>query len=194
MAASFHDLRKQAVLNEANAIGTAYLRSDLLDINSGNEVKKLLREYVDIRLQAASGDLAGVKVAIKRSVDIHKLLWDVVSTAAVKAPSVNTSLMVQSLNEVIDMHEKRLNAALGNRIPGSIWISLIIISVFTMVTLGTHTGLTSKRGLIAVVPLSLAFAALLVIVVELDRPQRGLITVSQQAMINLQSSIGPATK
>ena len=55
MASSQHDLRKQNVLEEANSIGTAYLRADLIDKQHGTEVKRLLREYVDVRLKAASG-------------------------------------------------------------------------------------------------------------------------------------------
>jgi hypothetical protein len=62
MAASQHDLRKQNVLDEANSIGTAYLRTDLIDKQYGIEVKRLLREYVDVRLQGASGRGAGCRV------------------------------------------------------------------------------------------------------------------------------------
>jgi hypothetical protein len=192
MAASRHDLRRTNVLDEANMIGTAYLRSDLLDAQHGTEVKRLLREYVDIRLRAATG--GDVKAAIIRSVEIHKLLWAQVSAAALSAPSTNTALMVQATNDLIDMHEKRITAALGSRIPASIWLALFAISVLTMVTMGAQTGLLGKRALVAVIPLSLAFAALIVLVVDLDRPQRGLIKVSQQAMVDLRNGMGGQTE
>jgi hypothetical protein len=188
IAASQHDLRRKSVLEEANAVGTAYLRSDLLEPQYGTEVKRLLREYVDVRLRAASG--GDVKVAIARSVEIHKLLWAQVSAAALSTPSTNTALMVQITNEVIDMHEKRVTAALRNRIPGSIWIALSAISVLTMMVLGAQTGLAGKRALVAVIPLSLAFAALIVLIVDLDRPEKGLIRVGQQALVNVQNSMG----
>jgi hypothetical protein len=192
MAASRHDLRRANVIDEANMIGTAYLRSDLLDPQYGTEVKRLLREYVDIRLRGATG--SEVKAAIVRSVEIHKLLWEQVSAAALSAPSPNTALMVQATNDIIDMHEKRVSAALHSRIPASIWLSLFAISVLTMMTMGAQTGLLGKRALVAVVPLALAFAALIVLVVELDRPQRGLIKVSQQAMVDLRSGMGDQTE
>jgi hypothetical protein len=192
MAASQHDHRRQIVLAEATAVGTAYLRSDLIEMQYEKEVKSLLREYVDIRLQAASG--GDLDAALARSVDIHMLLWAQVSSAAAEAPSANTSLMIQSINDVIDMHEKRVAAALRNRIPISIWVALFAISVLTMITLGTQSGLTGKRGLFAVIPLVLAFAAIIVLVVDLDRPRKGPITVGQQAMVNLQSSMGRETK
>jgi purine-cytosine permease-like protein len=109
-------------------------------------------------------------------------------------PSTNTALMIQSVNNVIDMHEKRVTAALRNRIPSSIWIALVAISVLTMITMGTQIGLTGKRRLVAVIPLALAFAVLVVLVVDLDRPQKGLITVGQQAMVDLQDNMRRVTE
>ena len=95
-------------------------------------------------------------------------------------------LVVRAVNRVIDVHEKRMAAALRARIPRSIWIALLAISALTMLTMGTQGGLAETRRLIAVIPLILAFAVLTTLVVDLDRPQRGLIKVSQQEMVDLQ--------
>ncbi|MEE8589305.1 MAG: hypothetical protein V3S80_08195 [Sulfurimonadaceae bacterium] len=193
MAASQHNLRKHYVLDEANAIGTAYLRSDLVDEPQRAEVKKLLQEYVDIRLRPLDTDMGldmdMLKTTIVRSVELHKLLWTQVSSAAEKEPNTNTGLLIQSINKVIDMHEKRLTAFFHNRIPGSIWLTLLAISSLTMMTMGSQAGLSKSRRLVAVIPLVMAFSALTTVVVDLDRPQKGLIKVSQQAMISLQSSM-----
>lgn len=100
IAASHHSSRKENVLDEANAIGTAYLRSDLLEMKYQTKVKQLLREYVSIRLQSVIDihekgiSEVNVKAVLKRSVAIHYLLWDLVSEAAIKTPSFNTSLMI----------------------------------------------------------------------------------------------------
>lgn len=192
MASSQHDLRKQNVLAEANSIGTAYLRADLLDKQYGTEVKRLLREYVDVRLKAASG--SDINTAITKSVEIHNLLWAQVSSAAKESPGTNSSLVIQSINDVIDMHEKRVTGALRNRIPGSVWLALFAITALTMITMGAQVGLAGKRRLVAVIPMILAFAVLVTLVVDLNRPQSGLITVGQQSMVNLQSSMGGETK
>jgi len=188
MASSQNDHRKQNVLEEANSIGTAYMRSDLIDEQYGIEVKRLLREYVDTRLKATNIDY--LETAIAKSVEIHKLLWTQVALAAGENPNTNTMLMIESINDVIDMHEKRMIGALFNRIPNSVWIALVAIISLTMITLGTQVGLTGKRRLVAVIPLILAFAVLVTLVVDLNRPQSGLIKVGQQAMIDLQNSIG----
>jgi hypothetical protein len=192
MASSQHELRKMNVLEEANSIGTAYLRADLIDKQYGIEVKRLLREYVDVRLEAASG--GDIDTAIEKSVEIHNLLWAQVSAAAVKSPGTNTSLMIQAINAVIDIHEKRLTGSLYNRIPISVWLALAAITALTMIAMGTQVGLSGKRRLLAVIPLSLAFAVLVTLVVDLNRPQKGLITVGQQSMVTLQNSMARETE
>jgi hypothetical protein len=152
-----------------------------------------LREYVAIRLQAArpGGDW---QTAVKRSLEIHDLLWAQVASAAIDDPNEITSLVVQSVNDVIDMHEQRLTGAIRSRIPGSVWIGLMAITVLAMLTIGLQAGLAGKRRMVAVLPLSLAFAVLVTLIVDLNRPYGGLITVGQQAMVDLQNTMNPATK
>jgi len=186
MTASQHNVRKQYVVDEANVIGTAYLRADLIDEQHGTEVKRLLRDYVDARVGANKGNIDTVEA---ESIELHELLWAQVSSAAVTAPNTNTSLSIQSINDVIDMHEKRVTAALINRIPDTIRLASIVIAALTMITLGTQAGLSVSRKLVAVIPLALAFAALATVIVDLDRPHRGIIKVEQRAMINLQTKI-----
>ncbi|MEH6465958.1 MAG: hypothetical protein V7771_18950 [Shewanella psychromarinicola] len=187
IASHQHDLRKQNVLEEANSISTAYLRADWLDKQYSTGVKHLLREYVDIRLKAASG--TDLDTVVAKSVEIHDHLWALVSAAAKERPNTNTSLMIQSINDIIDMHEKRVTAGLRNRIPSSVWMALIGIIALTMITMGAEVGLTGKRRLVAMIPLVLAFAVLVALVVDLNRPQSGLITVGQQSMVDLQRSM-----
>jgi hypothetical protein len=187
LAASQFNERRQNVLREANVVGTAYLRADLLQARQKQEVKRLLREYVDVRLRGVKDD-ACLHTAIERSAEIHEQLWKQVLVAT-KTPTLNTSLVVQSINELIDMHQKRINDRMYTRIPGSIWIALFIISAFTMAALGVQIGLTGARRLVAIIPLSLAFAVLATLVVDLDRPQSGLIKVGQQAMEDISTSM-----
>ena len=184
ISANQHDLRKQYVLDEANAVRSAYLLADLLDEQRRTDVKRLLREYVDIRLHATKGE--NLETSLARSVEIHGLLWNLVTSAERTAQNRNNPLVIQSINNVIDTHEKRLTARLHNRIPSSIWLALFAISALTMITIGIQIGTIGKRRLVAILPLILAFAVLATLVVDLDRPQKGLIIVGQQAMMNLQ--------
>jgi len=185
IASSHHDARKMQVLEEANAIGTAYLRTDFLEPEYRDEVKRLLEDYVDLRLQKVTVD--NYRSILARSEETHDLLWAQVSRAAATRPDTNTQLAVESINHLIDTHTKRVMAALFTRIPGSIWLALLAISIFCMLTMGIQIGFAGKRRLIAVVPMLLAFAVLVTLVVDLDRPQSGLIRVSQKAMTDLQN-------
>ncbi|AZG36492.1 MULTISPECIES: bestrophin-like domain [Shewanella] len=97
--------------------------------------------------------------------------------------------MIQSINDIIDMHQKRVTAGLRNRIPSSVWMALIGIIALAMIAMGAEVGLTGKRRLVAMIPLVLAFAVLVALVVDLNRPQSGLITVGQQSMVDLQRSM-----
>jgi hypothetical protein len=179
--------RKQIVLQEANAIGTAYMRADLIDAEYESEIKRLLKEYVDIRLQAVTS--TNVSKDLAKSVELHGLLWAQVSAASKAKPNTNTAMLVQSINNVIDTHEKRVTAALRNRIPMSIWITLLAISFMTMATIGIKAGFSESRSLIAVIPMIFAFASLTTLIVDLDRSQEGLLKVGQESMISLQKSM-----
>lgn len=189
MAASRFDDRKEAVLNEANAINTAYLRADLIAQPHRTEVKRLLREYVEIRLQG----LKKMEVALARSLELHELLWNQATLATEKNPQNLNLLIIQSINEVINIHHKRLNVAVRNRIPVDIWLTLYAITAFAMVTVGSQVGLTRSRRFNQVIPMVLAFSALITLVADLDRPaQLGLIKVSQETMIDLEKSMSRA--
>ncbi len=187
MASSQHRARRKMVLEEANKIGTAYLRADLLKDPYKTRIKELLREYVDVRVKGANKEK--IAWAIKRSLEIQDLLWAQVVLAARQIPDKCVMLVIRAVNDVIDIHEERLAAGLRARIPRSIWIALLAISALTMITMGVQAGFAETRRLIAVVPLILAFAVLTVLVVDLDRPQRGLIKVGQYEMINLQKKM-----
>jgi hypothetical protein len=191
LAAGQYDLRKQDVLAEANVIGSAFMRADLMEPTRSAEVKQLLREYVDIRLGIVHG--GDPKTALAQSEEIHRQLWRQASQAAADKPGAPTSAMAQSVIDVVAMHQKRATAGLHSRIPLSVWIGLLAITFLAMLTLGIQVGLHGERRLVAAFPfpfpLSMAFAVLFTLVVDLDRPQSGFITVSQDAMVDLQRTM-----
>jgi hypothetical protein len=107
LAASRFDARRMAVLEEANAIGTCYLRSRLLPEPDGTEIARPLREYVSVRISGTSG--GDPDEHIRRSEQLHDLLWTQATAAAAKNSSaITTGVFIQSLNDVIDVHAKRV--------------------------------------------------------------------------------------
>jgi hypothetical protein len=190
MAAARFEARRQVVLEEANAIGTTYLRTRLLPEPQQGEAAKLLREYVDVRVRAIrEGKIAE---AVARSEELHEQLWSQATAAAEKNPgSIMTGLFIKSLNEVIDLHAKRVLVGARSRIPITIWGGLFALAVGGMASMGYQAGLAATRRSPAMLFLVLAFAGVLFLIVDLDRGQEGFLMVSQAAMTDLQRTMQP---
>ena len=109
-----HKVRQALIVREANAIGTAFLRSGLLQETPRRELQALLRQYLDSRILTEEVVAQGSKVAeaIQRSVRLQAALWPTASRyIAGRSPTPLDSLLFQGLNEVIDVHTERLAAA-----------------------------------------------------------------------------------
>jgi hypothetical protein len=187
MAATRFDYRRQVLLDEANAVGTTYLRAAMLP-ERREEIRALLREYVDVRLEAVNpGKLAE---GIRLSEDIHRRLWALSVPIAEKNPnSIIVGLFVQSLNETIDLHAKRLRAGVRNRIPNAIWAALYGIAILAFGAMGYRSGVTGTSRSLVILPVAFTFAVVIGLIANLDRPQEGIIRVSQQPLIDLQQSM-----
>jgi hypothetical protein len=187
LAGSRFEDRRQVLLSEANAIGTTYLRAAMLPEPMRTEAQNLLREYVDVRIEAVQP--GKLDQAITKSEELHTRLWSVAVAATEKDRSPITALYVQSLNEMIDVHAKRVMAGVRSRVPGMIWIVLYLLAILSMVMIGYHEGLTKSRRSIAVIALVLGFSSVLYLIADLDRPVHGTLRVSQQSMIDLRKSM-----
>jgi hypothetical protein len=187
LAASRFEARRQVVLEEANAIGTTWLRARLLPEPQRAEAARLLRDYVDVRVRAVQeGTIAE---ALAQSEKLHDQLWSQATAAAAKSPNPIIGLFIQSLNEVIDLHAKRLMVGLRSRIPLVIWAGLFALAVVGMGATGYQAGLAATRRSPAMFLLVLAFAGVLLLIADLDRGQEGFLRVSQAAMTDLQKSM-----
>lgn len=190
LAAQRFDTRRQVLLDEANAIGTTYLRAGTLP-ERGEEVRRLLREYVNVRLKAMqSGKVAE---GIRGSEDIQQKVWTEAEAVGVKNPnSIVVGLFIQSLNEMIDLHAARMQAGLRSRIPGAIWLGLFAVAALSLATMGYHAGLSGTRRSLAIVAVAVTFAVVIELIADLDRPQEGILKVSQQALLDTQRSMVPS--
>lgn len=190
MAASRYDTRRSTLLDEANAIGTTYLRAGLLPEPYRVEVRRLLREYVDVRIAAIQSQK--IDHAIHKSEELHAKLWTEAAAAAETDPrSVPIGLFVASVNEVIDLHAKRVTAGTRSRIPMPVWVVLFSVAVLSFSAIGYNGGLTGRPRSPAVFAVAVSFVAVLWLVADLDRPGEGMLRVSQQPMIDLRASMGP---
>jgi hypothetical protein len=189
MATSQYDARKQLVLDDANAIRTADLRSQLLAEPQRSEMRTLLREYVDVRVRAAL-EPAELPRALERSEELQSQLWERAAALGKDATAMPTvAPLTQALVQMIEVHWKRVTIAVFNRIPGTIWIGLYCMTGLALAITGYRAGIAGRRSLIATLTVVVAFSSVILLIADLDRPQEGFLKVSQQAMLDLQSRL-----
>ena len=188
----FNEL-KHVVLDEANAIGTTFLRADLLPDTHRTEVRHLLRDYVDLRVEIAQSiedDRDQIEQAVKKSEEIHNKLWSSAVSIAAQQPTPISALFVQSLNELIDMHEKRITVGVHHRLPVELWTMLYGLAILALMMGGYDSGLSGSRRVFAVtLTAAIAFSVVLTFVISLDRSHHRLSAPMQLVMIDVQESI-----
>jgi hypothetical protein len=187
MAADAFHARKHALVHEANAIGTTYLRSDLISESHRTEVRKVLREYVEERLQWAGVEKVQV---VRSSKELHSQLWAQAVAVGEKNPgSEVVALFIESVNEVIDLHAERVMVRERSRIPGTYWIVLYVVSIFALAAMDYHGGVAGTARSPVMLAVAVAFSAVILLIADVDRPGKGWVNVSQQAMIDLRDSM-----
>lgn len=185
-----HGDRKAMVVEEANAIGTAWLRMGFLEEPDLSATRALLKEYTEARI-AMVDDLSLMPAMIMRSEEIHNELWTIMEDN-VRAGNESDimSLIVSSINDVIDIHALRIYK--GNlRLPRILGMLLVAATVLSFLLIGVASSTDRKRDIAAMLLFALAFAAVLVVIIDLDRPLEGMLRVSQTAMIDLLRQITP---
>lgn len=186
-----YDARKALVRDEANAIRTAYLRSDFLPEPDRSEAKGLFREYVGLRLAAVqSGDVGQVGEVVVQSGQIQHQLWNMaVENARKDMNSDVAALYIESLNELIEVQALRVAVGLQARIPTAIWLVLYALVILGMIGVGYQTAIAGSRRSWAALILALSFSLVIVLIALLDRPQSRYLAVSQQPLADLQASM-----
>lgn len=192
MAVNQYDVRRALVVKEANAIGTTYLRASLLPEAHVAPVKDLLRRYVEVRIkyQRLAGDPAKLAEGIRLSADLQAELWKHAAAAAKEAPTNITATFIVSLNETIDTDAERIAEGRA-RIPSGVWLLAIIVAASGCFTTGYGAGAHGSRTKLSSVFLPLLIIVVIVLIFDLSQPMQGMITVSQQPLIDLQQSIQP---
>ena len=189
MAASRFEARKELLLQEVSAVGTTILRADFLPEPERSVSKQLLAEYVRIRAEDVLHQ-DKLSQAIARSETIHEQLWiQVTGLVQQERDSVSTRMYVQSLNDVIDYHTKRVVVGIEYQIPGIIWLTLYFMTTLATAAMGYQFGLAEGRSRTMVIVLTLSYSAVILLIADLDRSGEGLVRLNQVPMIELHQSI-----
>ena len=189
IAANRFDARKQLLLDEVTNIRTTYLRAGLIPEPLRSETKKLLVEYVDLRIDL-SRDISKLDAVMSRSQQILDRFWNFTETLAEQDRSSEVyALYTTSVNDLINNYNQRITMTLEYRIPAVILWILSIITIFSMITLGYQFGISGKGGFRISLVLAVVFALVIFLILVLDHPETGLAKLNQKPMLTLQQQL-----
>jgi len=185
MALNRYDQRKNLEEEEANAIGTAYLRADLLPEADAAKVRALLRDYAQLRMRyLITRDGAELADVNAKTAKVQDALWAAVRAPANANPTPLTQLVVVSANDVINS-QGYTQAAWWNRIPHGAWVLMFVMGLAANFLVGVGAKRPgAERKLLAVLPFVVACAFFLI--ADIDAPRSGVIRVHPQ---NLQALV-----
>lgn len=183
--------RKELLLDEVTTIRTTYLRSGLIPEPHKTASRKLLMEYVDLRV-AFIKDVSPQKLEKLKigSQSILDSLWNYSETLASQDRSSEAySLYTSSVNELNEIYNKRVTFSFEYRIPSAILWVLFIVTFASMFLLGFQFGISGKRYNILTVFISIIFASVMFLILALDRPETGLVRLNQTPILTLYKQL-----
>jgi hypothetical protein len=190
LAVGRYESRRAAVVDDANAIGTTYLRAQTLKEPFRTRSLQRLVRYTDtsIRLSRSVPTTAEARQAVVDGQKLQRQLWGLAGQALADAPVASAPrLYVETLNEMIDMQTVRV-AALSNRVPGPVLAVEVIFAAVSLALLAFYLAILG-RGVLPVLTAAALICLLLLVTFDLDRPTRGLIRVPATPLTSLRASM-----
>ena len=186
MATSRYDQRKNYEEAEANAIGTEYVRADLLPPGDAAKLRALLKKYIDERiLFYTSHDPRQLAKVDRDTAELQNQLWDAARTAATAQPTPVVALAVSGMNDVLNS-QGYTQAAWWNRIPIAAWALMAAIAVCCNLLIG-YGAHRSDRRLFLILPIAVSISFFLIS--DIDSPRGGAIRVVPQNLLSLAQSL-----
>lgn len=190
MAVGHYDERCSLIVDDANSISTTWLRADFLPEPHKQEVKKLLKNYTELKMQEFD-EMENEEIVTrvrKETAQIRTSLWEHTSAATAASPTPVTVSFVTSLNETIDIDVSR-KAAVGNRIPGVVWMLLLVVAGCGAWSSGYGSGTGGLRSVFNQYIFPTLISIVMTLVADIDRPTKGLVSMDQEPFEDLLKSM-----
>jgi len=191
-AANRFDSRRQFIIEEANAIGTAWLRLDLLPTAAQPELRDLFRRYLDARLAVYQKlpDLEAARTELTRVSALQGEIWNRATVACRESANPLTALVIPALNQMFDIASTRI-AATQIHPPAIIFIMLGVLALMSSLLAGYAMAGGKSRSWIHVIGFALILAATVYVILDLEFPRLGLIRIDSfdRVLIELRSSM-----
>src|SRR3954453_12511286 len=192
LAVGRYEDRRAVTVTEANAIGTTYLRAQLVAEPARSRSLELLRRYTDLALRISREVPNSSRMRRTTAAEevVQRRLWALAGQLVDRAPVASAPrLYVETLNETIDAQEARVST-LNNRVPGAVLALEVFGAATAVALLALHISVLG-RGLFALLAAAALVSLLLVVTFDLDRPTRGLITVPATPLLSVRASMVP---
>ena len=187
MAVGRYDQRKNYEEEEANAIGTEYVRAQLLPAPDADKVQALLKQYLEQRILFYEVREADRLDKINSdTTQLQNVMWSAIATAAKPQPTPIIALTVAGMNDVLN-RQGYTQAAWWNHIPKAAWELMGAIAICCSVLIGMPAGEVKTRVPLLVLPIVLGIAFMLL--ADLDSPRGGIIRVRPHYLHSLQESL-----
>lgn len=196
MSEERYETRRQLVIDEANAIGTTYLRTWTLTDPESAQIRDLLRRYLALRVSVVDAPRMtkeGVRRFDAEATRLHRAMWVRAAAIARRNQSDVVALFLETLNSTIDLHAKRL-AAFKNRVPLTVYVVLLLLSFVAMTLLGYYFRVRGVRTRFLTIMIALLLASVLWLIMDLDQPSGGAIRASQQSLVDLDAGLSREAK
>lgn len=193
-AQSHFEARVQNLAEEARIARNAFLQADLMTEPRRSQAKHLLNDY--IKLRSENLKLTGpdseewIAELLRVSEQIQHQLWLLASNSDAQsgvgqAGARDSDQFMASILALTDIHYTRLHSAVMNRIPFTIWLTLYLMAILSMIIMGYQAGLTGRRSPVATITLAVAFSAVIILITDLDRPIMSFFEINRQLLVDL---------
>jgi len=185
MSLTRHEQRRQTVVTDSNAIGDFYTSLSLLKEPVRGKLQNVVRQYVEHRLSLpqATLDEATLQQRLGEIQSMHGQMESLVKEAVDEGTPVVVPL-VNTLNELTSAHASRLSA-MRDRVPPSVVLLLVLAAIISMILMGWQQGMSREWHPVAAVGFTALVCLVLWVTLDLNQPQRGWITVSQEPLRQL---------
>jgi hypothetical protein len=185
VAADAYQARRLALVQEASAIRMTSLLSDMAPPAQRDEIRTVLRQYVDQRLRWVRGlpDPPGASAD-----ELLARLWKAAAVVGEQRPG-DVDVFLNYVGRVIELKHERVALREQNRIPTAFWVVVALLTFLSASAVGYHGGVAETSRSPVLVAVAFAFAAVIMVIVDLDRPGEGFIDVSQQPMLDVRAML-----
>ena len=190
MASDRYQQRRDSVLAEANAIGTAWLRAGVATGSEREAIRRLLRDYTEVRVATTSG-AGGDERLYQKAAALQAEIWQLARDVAERSPTPVSALLLTSLNDAFDQMLTSRRDFTG-RVPSYVFRLLVTVSVLAVGAVGYGFGLAGSRQFALSVLLLGTWTLAIALIIDIDRPQSGGVRIDPAPLVWTLQGFGPA--